>query len=236
MERLRSSPSNASDAPSARFWTLSGIRELAEREFPNDFQAIPSVRNLTFKSRDINDEVPERSHQLCIDTAMSLAVGHYDIGAEKLPVFVFLRVFYGQRVPQIIYVCCPDNRTERLHLFGGEMSSVKFEVPFCDLDNDTAPSYVINGRLRAVILYYFLQAGHLQHFPRYSSFLQLFQQGCMSINRCITMSKANPAVSHQGSKQIPSATTSPSGKRSVATRNVRILTSARRKSSNRSTA
>ncbi|CAO2654959.1 Nn.00g116920.m01.CDS01 [Neocucurbitaria sp. VM-36] len=210
MTHTRSSPSNASDAQSAPLWTLSEIQQLAEREFPTSFHALPSVRNLTFKSHGTNFEAPERRNRLGIDTTMSLAVGHCDIRTNRAPVFVFVRVFHGQKIPQIIYVYHALDYTGGVHLFNGETSSIKFEEPFCYLSIDTQSSHAINSRLRAVILYYFVAAGHLQRLPRYSSFLQYFQQGCVSIARCITMGKARPASSHQRSEPSPQANTSPS--------------------------
>lgn len=109
---------------------------------------------------------------------MTLAVGHYDDGAEKPPVFAFV---CGEENNRIGYAYRPQGLSNLVRLSCHKLRSISFEEPFCDLGNGTQTPRGVIDRLKAVMLYYFLAAGHISHIQQSSSFWLNFQRACASI-------------------------------------------------------
>lgn len=61
------------------------------------------------------------------------------------------------------------------------LHKVEFEEPLCDVGDHAMSQHKAYNRIRAVVLHYFLEAGHLREFGHYRDFWQDFTNSCMWI-------------------------------------------------------
>jgi hypothetical protein len=61
------------------------------------------------------------------------------------------------------------------------LHKVEFEEPLCDVGDHAMSQHTAYNRIRAVVLHYFLEAGHLREFGHYRDFWQDFTNSCMWI-------------------------------------------------------
>lgn len=167
--RTASSRMAAMESP----WTLQSIQQWATSNFQSDFQALSDHANLRFEPFEMSTNVMEHMNiYKPIDQA--LLIGRYRTTTDGRDYRVFAIVHSGDaigylyRLPSDAYVKISTDRVKE----------IEFSQPFSLL---FAPHFhwsTFNKRLRAVVCFFFLEAGHLPKLYEFSGFLDEFRRAC----------------------------------------------------------
>lgn len=194
-----SEPSEAPNTQLATTWTLSTIQKTAAAEFPTHFYALPPVQTLTFVSPSSNYASQGRSMRPDRATTIMLVVGYYDGWYEKPQVFASIYREKGRHQVEYIYQTLAHTGLVRVSYH--RSLDINFEEPFSEVEDPNMSSREGKARLRAVILYYFLAAGHIQEISGYNNFWVEFQRACSSIARSNADSDLNSTLPTQDTRQ-----------------------------------
>lgn len=164
--------------------TALNVQAWARANFPVPFRALPRAARLQWIevdetytiSRAIWRSLGRSSHK------QLLVIGGYAPGpdVEEPTDRVTAHVHSDEAEVSFYRIAENADGTHELHSVNFT-ATVAFHAPFCDLGDDTGPSKAIH-RVSALILYYFLAAGHLKELIRTKSdptmFTRNFRDAC----------------------------------------------------------
>lgn len=163
--------------------TSQNVQAWARAHFPAHFRALPRPARLQWIefdesftiSRAIWRSLGRSTHK------QLLVIGGYAPGDVEEPIDRVTAHVHADEAEVSFYRITenPDGSNE-LHIVNST-STVAFHAPFCDLGDDTGGSKAIH-RVSALILYYFLAAGHVKELVRTRSdptmFTRSFRDAC----------------------------------------------------------
>jgi hypothetical protein len=170
----------AEDRSAQKVWTLTAVQDWAAGTFPDAFAALPDVESLEFEDLD---ESRVELYRFRIPTDASkklLRIGRYDDFSPDSMDRVFAFV-HGEHCNQVGYIreSLTSTSPQYTRISLDSMTRVDVEEPLCYIaDGKWAATLT---RLRTLVCYYFLVAGHISQFGGYESFTREFQKACLYI-------------------------------------------------------
>ncbi|KAL5400262.1 hypothetical protein PMIN03_012525 [Paraphaeosphaeria minitans] len=161
-------------------WTLTAIRDWAGAEFPDAFATLPDVDGLEFV--EVDDEMMSLSPFRLPPSASKklFRIGFWDGFSDDHhdPVFAYL---YGEQHSQVGYIREDSDATPKRYrkLQSRNMYRVDVEEPLCNISGGSERATLT--RLRTLVCYFFIAAGHYIYFGDYDSFTKEFQRACLFI-------------------------------------------------------
>lgn len=160
---------------------LENVQTWARTKFPEAFTALPKVSRVTFL--DIAETSYNRSVQRSLGRSTHnklLIIGEYAPGSEDPDSGVGAHVHSDNAEVSFYRIDEPAGGKMELHLVKST-STVAFFAPFCDVGDDMGGSKAI-CRVSAIIQYYFLAAGFVNHLERHKQapkmFTKNFEDAC----------------------------------------------------------
>ncbi|KAL6707103.1 hypothetical protein ACN47E_004855 [Coniothyrium glycines] len=164
--------------------TAPNVQAWARANFPPQFRALPRAARLQWIecdesftiSRAIWRSLGRSSHK------QLLVIGGYAPGAEVEEPTDRVTAHVHADEAEVSFYRIAENAdgSNELHIVSST-STVAFHAPFCDLGDDTGGSKAIH-RVSALILYYFLAAGHVKELVRTRAdptmFTRSFRDAC----------------------------------------------------------
>lgn len=190
-------------AAKAPLSNLQKLQRLAETDFLDYFNALPSHQSLQFDSQFFRDE----SHREIglwpkIVHPVALRLGNFDDGDDESQPEVYVFV-HGEALNQIGYFSKPPQQQtiERLNL--DEMiTRTSLEEPFCDLGDERSSTNTIGSVLRPLVLFYFMAAGYITELVTYKAFNGNFKRACIILARA---AEHNGADDSSQTRPVPAA-------------------------------
>jgi regulator of replication initiation timing len=173
----------ADNLSTQKVWTLTAVQDWACGELPDALATLPDVRNVEFVDLDYNT-MRQFVFRLYPHTPMKvLCIGLYDDMSDdpKDRVFAFL---HGEQCNQVGYVVertSPNQHYHKLNL--ASIRDVDIEEPFCNISDGNELQATTMTRLRALVCYCFLAAGHITQFggSGFTVFEREFRKACLWI-------------------------------------------------------
>lgn len=185
--------------------TAPNVQAWARANFPHPFRALPRAARLQWIevddsfiiSRAIWRSLGRSSHK------QLLVIGGYSPGPEvdESSDRVTAHVHADEAEVSFYRIAETADGNSELHAVNST-STVAFHAPFCDLGDDTGGSKAIH-RVSALILYYFLAAGHVKELVRTRSdptmFTRSFRDACSWVENDGTRPSLLPSRRSSGS-------------------------------------
>ncbi|KAG9194737.1 hypothetical protein G6011_04772 [Alternaria panax] len=156
-------------------WYAQTVSSNALSKIPDHFNKIPTFESLHFRHRESFDPIvitnwPQEASLTVLVTGM-----YDDVSSDTKPlVYAFVHGSKNHFVGH--FLIKPDFSIRRISHH--DMDNVEFEEPFCDLGDRTVGTKTVRNRIRAVVLFYFLAAGHVRDFGKYRDFWRDFTKSC----------------------------------------------------------
>ncbi|CAN9104951.1 unnamed protein product [Alternaria alternata] len=156
-------------------WCKQAITRKARSSIPDQFEKIPRSETLEFSHCEILG--PTVLANLPQETSpMALAIGIFDNNLPYMRQTVYAFVHGSKHNLVGFFLIKQDFSVYRIPHTG--LRNIDFVEPFCDLGDQTVGQKTVCNRLRAIILYYLLEAGHIRGFGHYRDFWQDFTKSC----------------------------------------------------------
>ena len=163
------------DNESESSWCKQAITRKARSSIPDQFEKIPRSETLEFSHCEILG--PTVLANLPQETSpMALAIGIFDNNLPYMRQTVYAFVHGSKHNLVGFFLIKQDFSVYRIPHTG--LQNIDFVEPFCDLGDQTVGQKTVCNRLRAIILYYLLEAGHIRGFGHYRDFWQDFTKSC----------------------------------------------------------
>lgn len=163
--------------------TSNNVQQWGRQNFPIPFRALPRPAKLKWEDLDefrtgrpVWRSLGRSAHKKL------LVIGGYAPGPDIVddPTERVLAHVHSDEAEVSFYRTAETNEGVELHTVNST-STVAFHAPFCDVGDDTGGSKAIH-RVSALILYYFLTAGHVKELARTKSdptmFTRNFKDAC----------------------------------------------------------
>ncbi|CAN9199454.1 unnamed protein product [Alternaria sp. RS040] len=163
------------DNESESSWYKQVITRKTLSSIPDQFEKIPKSETLEFSHCEILGptvlaNLPQEA------SPMVFAIGIFDSNHLYMRQTVYAFVHGSKHNLVGFFLIMQDSRVYRIpHT---SLQNIDFVEPFCDLGDQTGGHQTVCNRLRAIILHYFSEAGHLRGFGHYRDFWQDFTKSC----------------------------------------------------------
>lgn len=165
---------------------LTAVISWAEKNFLEDFQALPPASQLTFEPRTLTKhlEIPSRNKfRRLPDSAAAhlLRIGNYDKSpthAEDAPqayACIGFEIDGAQETDLKVYYLY-ESETGNYMDISSQIQHVHWMEPFSLVSDGSSSGD--RQRVKALIVYYFLAAGHLYETQHYKNFIKDFKAAC----------------------------------------------------------
>lgn len=150
-------------------WLLQTIRRGAWEECADRFKVLPTLQTLILNPHQINSKSYQGRRSWPQDgLSVMLRVGKSDEFQNDNLVEAWVFV-HGERQNQVGYFFTKEKSVVRLEIETG-LNQIRFEEPFCDLGGGTSSVRSVHSIIRTLVLYHYLNAGHIEEMGDYSTF------------------------------------------------------------------
>ncbi|KAI4669220.1 uncharacterized protein J4E79_001263 [Alternaria viburni] len=194
---------------SATNWYTQTISRQARSLIPKEFEKLPAFDTVKFSHRKSFGPIVD-THWPQDASEMVLTLGTFDAPSLELkpPVYIYVRGLKNHHIGY--FYVNSDSSVHRVQPSG--LRHVDIDEPFCDVGDHSVGEQTVYNRIRAMALYFFLVAGHIEVIENYSHFWMDFSKACGFIANSGVRPKPRAKAQKQEPKTVPvSAATSVPG-------------------------